>query len=77
VQCSQGGTAGAGPCDLTSGYILHANPTGAGTLELPVVVGAVGNGRCEAGVTDCVVLVNDSGLPEPAATILFPLTFAP
>jgi len=76
VQCSQGGTTGAGTCDLTSGYLLRRDPTGAGTIDLPIVVGAVGDGRCEAGVTDCVIVLNDSGLSDPAATIRIPLTFA-
>jgi dienelactone hydrolase len=76
VQCSQGGTSGAGACDLTTGYLLHPDPTGTGTVELPIIVGAVGNGRCEVGVTDCVIILNDSGLSEPAATIRIPLTFA-
>jgi dienelactone hydrolase len=76
VQCSQGGTAGSQACDLTTGFLLRPNPTGAGTVELPIVAGAVGNGRCEAGITDCAILVNDSGLPEPEATIMIPLNFA-
>ncbi len=76
VQCSQGGTEGAATCDLTAGVILHPDPAGSGTIQLPIVVGAVGNGRCETGITDCVIVVNDSGLPDPEATIRIPLTFA-
>jgi dienelactone hydrolase len=76
VQCSAGGTGGAGFCDLTIGHILQANPTGAGSIGLEIIVGAVGEGTCGPGVTDCVIIVNDSGLTEPDATILLPLEFA-
>jgi predicted esterase len=76
VQCAGEGTSGAGFCDLVTGHILVANPTGAGALQLEIVVGPVGQGECVAGSTDCVILVNDSGLTEPDATFLLPLDFA-
>jgi dienelactone hydrolase len=76
VQCSAGGTGGAGFCDLTIGRILQPNPTGAGSIELEIIVGPVGEGSCGPGVTDCVIIVNDSGLTEPDATIHLPLEFA-
>lgn len=76
VQCSQGGTQGSAACDLTTGTLLLPDPAGAGTIDVPIVAGPVGNGQCGPGTTDCVILVNDSGLPDPDATILIPLTFA-
>jgi hypothetical protein len=77
VQCSRGGSADGSDCALSAGALGRDDPTGSGTLVLPVVVGAVGRGRCEAGATGCVILVNDSGLTDPEATILIPLSFAP
>ncbi len=76
VQCSGGGTGGAGFCDLTVGHILQANPTGAGSIGLEIIVGPVGEGTCGPGVTDCVIVVNDSGLNEEGASIYLPLEFA-
>ncbi len=76
VQCSQGGTEGSGACDLTTGVLLRADPTGAGSVELTIVAGPVGDGQCGPETTDCVIIVNDSGLADPAATIRIPLTFA-
>jgi dienelactone hydrolase len=75
VQCSAL-NQGAGYCDLTTGKILVANPTGAGSLELEIVVGPVGEATCGPGVTSCVIAINDSGLTEPDATISVPIDFA-
>jgi dienelactone hydrolase len=75
VQCSEGGDDGAGFCDLTLGRILIPNPSGSGSLELEIVVGAVGDGECGAGIDDCVVVVNDSGLSDEDATIRIPVSF--
>ncbi|MCY3635581.1 MAG: neocarzinostatin apoprotein domain-containing protein [bacterium] len=77
LQCSQGGTEGSGVCDFTNARILHPNPSGEGSLELTIIVGAVGSGICDATVDDCVIAVNDSGLQDPEATIRIPLSFAP
>ena len=77
LQCSQGGTEGSGACDFTHARVLHPNPTGEGSVELTIVVGAVGSGICDATADDCVIAVNDSGLQDPEATIRIPLNFAP
>ncbi len=45
VQCSDA-DEGAGFCDLTNGQILVPNPTGAGMIDLEIVVGPVGEGTC-------------------------------
>ena len=76
VQCSAGGTGGGGFCDLTIGHILQPNPTGAGSIGLEIVVGPVGEGTCGPGVTDCVIVVNDSGLNDEGSTIYLPIEFA-
>ena len=77
LQCSQGGAEGSGVCDFSNAKILHPNPTGEGSAELTIIVGAVGSGICDATVDDCVIAVNDSGLQDPEATIRIPLSFAP
>lgn len=77
VQCSQGGTGGNDVCDLTKGQILVPDPTGEGSLELEIIAGPVGSGRCDSGTADCVIVVNDAGLQDEAATIRIPLDFAP
>ena len=76
IQCAAGGTEGASLCDLTQGRILQPNPTGAGSIELEIIVGPVGEGTCTAATDDCVVAVNDSGLSDPDATIRIPISLA-
>ena len=76
VQCSGDGRAGPSSCNLVTGKILQPNPTGSGSLELEIVVGQVGNGRCDSTTPDCVILVNDASLQDEDATIRLPMTFA-
>ncbi len=75
VQCSAEGE-GANFCDLSAARILIPNPTGSGSVDLEILVGAVGEGTCVSGFDGCVIAVNDSGLTEPEATIYIPLQFA-
>ena len=75
LQCSDA-DEGAGFCDLTNGQILVPNPTGAGMIDLEIVVGPVGEGTCGPGAIECVIAVNDSSLADPDATIYVPLQFA-
>jgi dienelactone hydrolase len=77
LQCSRGGAADGADCARATGHLMKDDPRGSGTLRLAIVVGAVGDGRCDASVTSCVILVNDSGLTDPDATVRIPLTFAP
>jgi hypothetical protein len=77
LQCSQGGVADGSDCARTAGHLMQADPAGTGLLQLAVVVGPVGTGRCGAGADGCVILVNDSGLSDPDATIRIPISFAP
>ena len=76
VQCSQGGNGGNDVCDLTKAQILQPDPTGEGSLPLEIIVGAVGSGRCDSSTTDCVIVVNDGGLPDPDATVRIPISFS-
>ena len=43
---------------LFEGGLLHANPTGEGTLQLQISEGAVGDGICDAAHPGCFILVN-------------------
>lgn len=76
VQCTGDGKGGSDTCDIRPGQVLLPDPTGSGRLELPVTVGKVGNGVCDAA-HPCTILVNDAGLQEPDAFVYFPVTFAP
>lgn len=78
LQCANGGTEGQSFCDFSNGAILLDDPTGEGTLDLEIIVGDVGAGRCDASTDDCVIVVNDGGLQDdPSATIRIPISFAP
>lgn len=76
VQCSDGGQGSSASCSLVTGKILQPNPTGSGSLDLEIVVGQVGDGRCDSTTTDCVIVVNDASLQDDDANIRIPLTFA-
>lgn len=76
VQCADGGRGSSAACNLVTGKILQPNPTGSGSLELPIVVGPVGTGRCDADHSDCVIIVNDASLQDEDANIRIPITFA-
>ena len=77
VQCSGEGRDSSASCNLVTGKILQPNPTGSGSLDLEIVIGQVGNGRCDVSTTDCVIVVNDASLQDEDANIRIPLSFAP
>lgn len=77
LQCSSGGMGGNDVCDFGNAHILAPNPTGEGSLQLEIIVGDVGSGRCDATTDDCVVVVNDGGLQTDEATLRIPIHFAP
>jgi dienelactone hydrolase len=72
VQCSGPEEAA---CDIGRGRVLYPDPTGRGSLALEVHTGAIGTGACEVGRTGCSIVVNDSALSDPTATIRIPITF--
>lgn len=76
VQCAEGGRGSSSACNLVTGKILQPDPTGSGSLELRIVVGAVGTGICDADHSDCVITVNDASLQDEDANIRIPITFA-
>lgn len=77
LQCSAGGLGGNDVCDFSNGFVLRPNPTGEGSVQLEIIAGDVGSGRCDAVNNDCVVVVNDGGSLEEEATLRVPISFAP
>ncbi len=71
LECSSIREAG---CDVGTGRILIPDPEGRGEVTLRIVVGAVGNGTCDAAHPHCQVLVNDAALEAPSATVNIPIT---
>jgi hypothetical protein len=76
VQCSSKVNGDAAACDLQTGYILQPNPTGEGSIELPIVTGTVGTGVCDAE-HECDIVINDAGSLDPDASVRVTVTFAP
>ena len=70
LECSSIREAG---CDVGTGRLLIPDPEGRGEVTLRIVVGAVGNGTCDAAHPHCQVLVNDAALEAPA-TVNIPIT---
>lgn len=77
VQCSEGGTGGNEVCSFDNALILQPNPTGDGSLQMEIIVGDVGSGRCDATTDDCVIVVNDGGLLGEDAILRIPISFRP
>jgi hypothetical protein len=62
-------------CDYTKAKLLHANPTGSGSLELEIVEGKVGTGTCDATHQGCFIVVNNASSPDPASSVKVPISF--
>jgi fermentation-respiration switch protein FrsA (DUF1100 family) len=77
LQCS--GTdqdlSNSAACDYTKAALLHADPTGSGSLPLEIVEGKVGTGLCDATHQGCFVVVNNASSPDPASSVKVPITF--
>ena len=61
LECNGGDRAltNGAACDYPHAYLLKPNPTGAGsTQRLPIVVGQVGDGICDAKHPGCFIIVN-------------------
>ncbi len=63
-------------CDFSNAAILHPDPTGHGSVDMRIVVGAVGNGRCDAAHS-CSIVVNNASSTDPSNSRVLPITFAP
>ncbi|MSO79415.1 MAG: hypothetical protein EXQ79_07380 [Acidimicrobiia bacterium] len=66
---------GAG-CDYTKAALLHANPTGDGTLQLEIVEGQVGDGICDAKHKGCFILIDNESSSDPNDAVFITITFA-
>jgi hypothetical protein len=73
IECSSTSETG---CDIAAGRILTPDPTGKGSVTLKIVAGKVGSGMCDAAHHGCQVVINDSGLEDPSASVRIPITFA-
>lgn len=63
-------------CAYSQGGLLHANPTGEGSLQLAVIVGPVGDGICDAAHPGCFILVNNASSSDPSGSRFLDITFA-
>ena len=77
LECSRNPPTAAGDCDLTSGVLLHPDPTGSASVSLVVHTGAIGTGggTCDSSHA-CVIAVNQGGSLAPSATPTIEITFA-
>ena len=69
-------TASSSGCSFAHAAILHADPTGSGSVGLDVGTGVIGNGVCDATHT-CYVVVNNASSTDPAGSKVVPIRFAP
>ena len=76
VECSEPNTLDASKCDLKTASLLQPDPTGSGSGSIGIVVGAIGTGTCDAAHSGCIVVVNDGGSLDPAASVRIPIRFA-
>ncbi len=79
LQCSADdkGLANTAACDFSHAAVLHPDPTGSGSLQLEVIEGKVGTGTCDAAHPGCFIVVNNASSSDRAASLTFPITFAP
>jgi dienelactone hydrolase len=75
LECSKSPPTQATDCDLHQAVILHPDPTGTGTLPFTVTTGTVGSGVCGATHPGCVIVVNQGGSLDPAASVIVPISF--
>jgi hypothetical protein len=75
IQCVNSPNSTAASCEISAGKVLTPDPAGSGSATLKVISGNVGNGKCGPGLPACNITVNDSGSPDPAATIRVPISF--
>jgi fermentation-respiration switch protein FrsA (DUF1100 family) len=68
-------SASSDGCDFSNAAILHADPSGRGSVTMRVATGAVGNGVCDAAHA-CKIVVNDASSTVPSYSRELPITFA-
>jgi dienelactone hydrolase len=75
LECSKSPPTQATDCDLHQAVILHPDPTGTGRLSFTVTTGTVGSGVCDATHAGCVIVINQGGSLDPAASVIVPISF--
>jgi hypothetical protein len=68
--------AEASACDFSNADILHADPTGSGSLVFHVATGKVGTGTCGPHIRGCAIVVNNSSSTLPSESRVLPIEFA-
>jgi hypothetical protein len=68
-------TASSAGCSFAHAAILHADPTGSGSVVLHVGTGTIGDGVCDAAHT-CYVVVNNASSTDPADSRVVAIRFA-
>jgi predicted dienelactone hydrolase len=76
LECSKSVPTQATDCDLHTADVLHPDPTGTGSLMFTVTTGTVGSGVCDAHHPGCVVVINQGGSLDPAASAIVPISFS-
>jgi dienelactone hydrolase len=69
-------TASSAGCSFAHAAILHADPTGSGSVSLDIGTGAIGNGTCDAAHS-CYVVVNNASSTDAAGSKVVTIRFAP
>jgi predicted esterase len=69
-------TASSAGCSFAHAAILHADPTGSGSVALDIGTGAIGNGTCDAEHS-CYVVVNNASSTDPSGSKVVTIRFAP
>jgi hypothetical protein len=65
----------SGGCDYSKAAILHPDPNGAGSLQLEIVEGTVGDGTCDATHRGCFIIVNNASSTDPKDSVPVDITF--
>jgi dienelactone hydrolase len=68
-------TASSAGCSFAHAAILHPDPTGSGSVTLPIGTGPIGNGTCDAAHS-CSIVVNNASSTDPAGSKVVTIRFA-
>ena len=68
-------TASSAGCSFAHAAILHPDPTGSGSVLLPIGTGTIGNGVCDAAHS-CYVVVSNASSTNPVDTKAVTIRFA-
>lgn len=62
-------------CNFSGAKILTPDPTGHGSVQLPIVTGTVGTGTCDAAHPGCLIVVNNASSTASSASVRVPISF--